>query len=648
MPKISRFGRLISHLPPRDERKHLTGKNQCSVELEGALDKISRHWPAMAPPNPEQLHIILLTVKHVHGLVRPPAPVRSTYLLGLPSPPSDSSLRSDTVIALYERLKAYHFILVRGTPASGKTVLSQILAQYIGRQDPEAHIIGVFSWPQEEVTAIGGWRTYLHNKGYVEGRKTIFIFDEAQSSYKDSGLWLEFFKSIGDYSHLFAITFASYGSPSRRLFIRGHATPPFVVRDVQRVTLRRIKHDDDFGAVGLLFSRTEFDDLIRQKNFSSDYYFDTSFFDAVFHITEGHVGAILDFVEIIRTHDSYRGLKGTGQLSPHDLVAQLDTSSTLFIRGLPPNDKFQEPPIACTLSNMLRNGSILKSNPTNDIHGVEECFSNGWLHADRVTGTNNVEDTIYVFSSPLHRWFVEWKLWAYVPARPLNIKSILELVLEVIRGFDPAILSGKRVIDAGYTQRPPEGQYQQEFYRSCHTCRNVSLLTFPEYGTAKGRVDFYIPDKKWGVELLRDGDRLKEHSVRFSPSGWYGSTMELSDYILLDCRTTRPTHPHSGITKLFHVVFDNNYEDVTILNHSLRPLDGGEVRLLCALVQIHQFVHQGLYSIQLFSRYSQRSEVRTTPKVVPEAHPCDFPVFPALSPLGNIRDATWSSCSLSL
>lgn len=30
-------------------------------------------------------------------------------------------------------------------------------------------------------------------------------------------------------------------------------------------------------------------------------------------------------------------------------------------------------------------------------------------------------------------------------------------------------------------------------------------------GGGNGRIDFWIPDAKWGIELLRDGDRLDEH-----------------------------------------------------------------------------------------------------------------------------------------
>jgi len=64
-------------------------------------------------------------------------------------------------------------------------------------------------------------------------------------------------------------------------------------------------------------------------------------------------------------------------------------------------------------------------------------------------------------------------------------------------------------------------------------------------GNASGRVDFYIPVKKWGVELLRDGDRLENHSSRFTGTGAYAK-MEFEDYIILDFRTTSPQKPHPG------------------------------------------------------------------------------------------------------
>jgi hypothetical protein len=52
----------------------------------------------------------------------------------------------------------------------------------------------------------------------------------------------------------------------------------------------------------------EFDDLVRKQFSSSEYYSYPSFFDAVFDLTGGHVGAnkaraIRDFVNMITSHD---------------------------------------------------------------------------------------------------------------------------------------------------------------------------------------------------------------------------------------------------------------------------------------------------------------------------------------------------------
>ena len=94
------------------------------------------------------------------------------------------------------------------------------------------------------------------------------------------------------------------------------------------------------------------------------------------------------------------------------------------------------------------------------------------------------------------------------------------------------MLAAERRIGIGFIQRPPEAQYQDEFYRICHAYLNGLLRTFPEFGTTKGRVDFYTPSEQWGVELLREGDSHEQHSRRFSQSGSYRTTLPLSDHII--------------------------------------------------------------------------------------------------------------------
>jgi hypothetical protein len=55
----------------------------------------------------------------------------------------------------------------------------------------------------------------------------------------------------------------------------------------------------------------------------------------------------------------------------------------------------------------------------------------------------------------------------------------------------------------------------------------------------KGRADFFIPKKKWAIELVADFDRLDEHLKRFlpGPKGRYHSWItgnEVTDYIVIN------------------------------------------------------------------------------------------------------------------
>jgi len=159
---------------------------------------------------------------------------------------------------------------------------------------------------------------------------------------------------------------------------------------------------------------------------------------------------------------------------------------------------------------------------------------------------------------------------------PNNSIPSRQFVVDVICKFSPGLLSAERRIGPGCIQRPPEAQYQDEFYRCCHISSNGSLVTFPESGTAKGWADFYIPAEEPGVDLLRDGNQLENHFGRFSKTESYRTALPLSDYIILGCRTTHPEEPHSpqicrNCTMLFSRTISKN---VCILDNMLRPVSG--------------------------------------------------------------------------
>ena len=139
-----------------------------------------------------------------------------------------------------------------------------------------------------------------NKKGWTPDKETVFIFDEAQMSYKDTELWMDLFKCIHAYRERRAIVFVRYGSPSSFIDIEGI---PFSVAPRARVSLLPTVHEDNLPSAGLLFTCAEFDGLVLQQYPCSEYPFHSSFLDEVFAITEGRVGAICSFLSIILGSD---------------------------------------------------------------------------------------------------------------------------------------------------------------------------------------------------------------------------------------------------------------------------------------------------------------------------------------------------------
>jgi hypothetical protein len=169
-----------------------------------------------------------------------------------------------------------------------------------------------------------------------------------------------------------------------------------------------------------------------------------------------------------------------------------------------------------------------------------------------------------------------------------NVKEddIVDFAKNVLQRFNPRVFTGQREIDnSGAVQRTPEAQYQDEFYRCCHILSGGSAVVFPEFGTQRGRVDFYVKSRKWAIELVRDGAKLQEHVDRFRIPSRYAD-LPIAESLVLDCRTSRPKLPHPGgysylsqgsllfspnedLGILYHAVFADDYKSVEILDCNL-------------------------------------------------------------------------------
>jgi hypothetical protein len=138
------------------------------------------------------------------------------------------------------------------------------------------------------------------------------------------------------------------------------------------------------------------------------------------------------------------------------------------------------------------------------------------------------------------------------PDNKINYGTPLQLAVDTIMQFQPHQLSDVSRSLVG-NSLPLEDQYQKEFYRCLFPILDGHVVMSPEFiiktGIKGGTIDFLIAQKKWGLELLRDRDRLVEHMKRFEPSGQYFSMIQSGDmeqYIVLDFTVTQPVKPRPG------------------------------------------------------------------------------------------------------
>jgi hypothetical protein len=212
------------------------------------------------------------------------------------------------------------------------------------------------------------------------------------------------------------------------------------------------------------------------------------------------------------------------------------------------------PEVVVVLRRLLLEGTIRIDDGSADatINAIKYC--NGWIHS-YATVLDYDSAIAYISPSPLHSVFLSWLLLPqdFAPSFP----SILNMAYSVISRFKPSqmfIPIRHAGIGSANPDRdnPPEAQYQDEFYRALHDATSGAVRMSPEFASARGakvvgRIDFFIPVVKWGIELTQEGSLLEGHNSRFAARDAYGAwlkTGEMEDYILLDCCTTLPSKKH--------------------------------------------------------------------------------------------------------
>ncbi|KAA8904998.1 hypothetical protein FN846DRAFT_919559 [Sphaerosporella brunnea] len=486
---------------------------------------------------------------------------------------SSSSLaynpRTELVAAILSRMFEHRVIHIRGTPASGKSVLLHLIREELANKYSELSTYVLNCWPQNmsDVESTSFVENLFHATlmSIFSTPDRVLLLDEAQTSYSDTGFWNGVLKQLVQPAQgAYIILFSCYSYPGHVPFPMAAETAgtPLIFADAQRIGLSW------FGdpPAGMLFRKEETVALCQRRSTAkaSPLIIAPDLVDWLHEMTGGHVGALVSMITIISSDRDLRKLQiisGTARLTAHDVakVCLKDLNSffgqirsSLFGRGFPPDNALHNKGVASFFRAMLAKGLLPESDiwDKDMFQGCQTSFKSGWIQAAL---DENGRIIIYVFPSPLHEWFYSYKLVPPSPEVDFDLyPGPLELVLAVLKRFKPSQLN-------------LEAQFGMELYRATFDLLNGNIVPSPEFGKkgckGGGAVDFLIPGYGFGIELLIDGGELKDHYDRFLPGGQYHNMVgsgAIKKWIILDFRYRSVSLTHPDMPNLYHICYSNN------------------------------------------------------------------------------------------
>jgi len=219
-----------------------------------------------------------------------------------------------TLAAILDDVNIVH---VRGTPASGKTYLSELLRHHYRKGGRRVSLIkkweGLdFKNPWDSlVKLVEKWNEELegapatsftttsskskHSLSWVLTSNTVILVDEAQMTYSDDVLWNTILK--GRQSSLFGYNFrlcffCSYGSPEAgpdQTFFT-----PVRLSNQQCISLTP-QNQQYSPPIGLFYDKEEFRDVVSRSipfEYRDKFTFDEGAQDYIFALSNGHPGAV--------------------------------------------------------------------------------------------------------------------------------------------------------------------------------------------------------------------------------------------------------------------------------------------------------------------------------------------------------------------
>ncbi|KAF2395821.1 hypothetical protein EJ06DRAFT_534505 [Trichodelitschia bisporula] len=469
----------------------------------------------------------------------------------------------ETVVARLERTGV---VQLRGTPASGKTSVMDLLYHYLRLQGNQVHLLS--RYPKGATKPWFDQLKELMPDAHTDVLCTpaYILFDEGQTSYADAIFWNEAIKGF-----VFA---CCYGS-SADLGNDESALTPLTLPENCIVGLR----PSAFVSVGMFFSQEEFMSWGMKKTTAISASISNEALDMLFKFSEGHIGLatalienfleshpsmVLDCKIIVRNGKEIQSASLEHFLFNRDGLVDVIRCCAAY-RGFP-HDTFQDPDARKVLIKAAIEGFAQLQDVNSE--ALRKCYVKGYLHAVVKDGSSMV----YTYPTEVHRWFAAMTVVPQL-TRPFPFESVRECVLTGLKSFCGNALRRE--------SKTPEAAYGAELYRTIYKVTRARVIPTPEFSSKElggQRIDFVIPEVHWGIELLRDGIQLQEHYDRFVGEGRYTS-FSFKYCIVVDFRSSRPAKsfrkfnlPSRRVQTSYFVVFDPGFFTCVVLDNMLKDV----------------------------------------------------------------------------
>ncbi|PKK56868.1 hypothetical protein RhiirC2_871514 [Rhizophagus irregularis] len=328
-----------------------------------------------------------------------------------------------------------------------------------------------------------------------------------------------------------------------------------------------IQITNTLGLNELLLTRNEFNllvaNIVQKYNDRSYFNIPNDVRDTIFNITNGHPGLCRFIMNWL--HDHFR--EGTKSTSTAEILRSLASSSLrssivstsrafYWADGWSPNEK--EADFIRTLLFICRDNEFYPVDLDSNSGVAKKFIKSGIIATDSTNGRMK-------FSAPITRIVLSHRLFTSSLANSPTT-NFEDFLTRTIERFCPTKLANSLGKGKGNDSNLFERTWLMEWYRSATTVVPIGATISADVGpvfNSKGFLDFYVNGNySWGIELLREGDKLQEHANRFLTNGIY-SDIPLNQWAVLDfrCHSKEVRDPKHNF---WYVCYSDDYRRFTI------------------------------------------------------------------------------------